>query len=251
LAMPIFASLRQFEVVYQVLSRMKAYSIDPAALREMQDPEGGTELRADGRNAASVFEEIERHSPESIQRIKEILSAIVPNTTVVDTVQHREKLAFEFAQEWGQKEKLTFEAYNMSDGTLRALGLLLAVFQVRKPSLIFVEEPEASIHPGAAAALLDTLRYASSMMQVVVSTHSPDILDAKWIGDRNLRAVIWQAGSTRVEEIPENAKRALSDHLMGAGELFRSEALEPILGKESDVRDITLFEDTDGYTTPR
>lgn len=108
-----------------------------------------------------------------------------------------------------------------------ALGLLLAVFQISKPSLIFIDEPEASIHPGAAGAVLDTLRYAASTMQVVVSTQSPEILDAKWIEDRNLRSVVWREGATRVEEIPENARRALQTHLMGAGELLRSEALEP------------------------
>jgi predicted ATPase len=252
LALPILAGLSQLEFVQQILSRMKAYAIDPTALREMQDPESGRELREDGRNAASVFEEIEKRSPESIKRIREILSAIVPNTTVVETVQHREKLAFEFAQEWGKKEKLTFEAYNMSDGTLRALGMLLAVFQVNSPSLIFVDEPEASMHPGAAGALLDTLKYASSLMQVVVSTHSPEILDAKWIEDRNIRAVIWQEGATRVEEIPQHAKVALRSHLMGAGELLRSEALEVNpTRQELDRSDTALFEDIDANTIPR
>jgi predicted ATPase len=252
LALPIFAGASELEFIYQILSRMKVYSISPVSLREMQDPESGRELRTDGRNAASVFEEIQKRSPEDIRRIKEILAAIVPYTTVVDTVQHREKVAFEFAQRWGDREKLTFEAYSMSDGTLRALGLLLAVYQVQKPSLIFVEEPESSIHPGAAAALLDTLRFASSMMQVVVSTHSPSILDAKWIEDRNIRAVLWQEGATLVEEIPQHAKSALRNHLMGAGELLRSEALE--VSRTEKLRshpDVELFEDNDGGTAPR
>jgi predicted ATPase len=242
--MPIFGGILPFEGIHQALSRMKVYTIDPATLREMQDPESGTELRADGRNAASVLEEIERRSPESIRRIKEILSAIVPNTLSLDTVQHGKKLAMEFTQGWGDKKKVTFEAYNMSDGTLRALGLLLAVFQVRKPSLIFIDEPEASIHPGAAGAILDTLRHAASTMQVIVSTQSPEILDAKWIEDKNVRSVIWREGATYVEEIPENAKRALRAHLMGAGELLRSEALEPSpTTKEPEQSDLDLFQE--------
>src|SRR2546425_9245432 len=74
LAMPVLSGVFPFEIVQQTLSRMKVYAIEPGALREMQDPESGTDLRADGRNAASVFEEIERRSPDSIKRIKEILS---------------------------------------------------------------------------------------------------------------------------------------------------------------------------------
>jgi predicted ATPase len=252
LALPIFAGASQLEFIYQILSRMKAYAINPVSLREMQDPEGGRELRTDGRNAASVFEEIQSRSPEDIKRIQEILAAIVPNTTVVNTVKHREKVAFEFAQQWGNRDKLTFEAYSMSDGTLRALGLLLAVYQVQKPSLIFVEEPEASIHPGAAAALLDTLRFASSMMQVVISTHSPAILDGKWLEDRHIRAVLWHEGATHVEEIPLHAKRALRDHLMGAGELLRAEALEvSSTAREPKLQNTALFEDIDGGSAPR
>jgi predicted ATPase len=252
LALPIYAGLGEFEFVYQILSRMKAYAISPVSLRELQDPESGKELKADGGNAASVFEEIQGRSPEDIKRIQEVLQAIVPYTSVVDTVQHREKLAFEFAQQWSDKGKLTFEAYNMSDGTLRALGLLLAVYQSRKPSLLFIEEPEASIHPGAAAALLDTLRFASSLMQVVISTHSPAILDGKWIEDRHIRAVLWHEGATRVEEIPQHAKRALREHLMGAGELLRAEALEvSSTAPEREPRNTALFEDIDGDSAPR
>jgi len=253
LAMPIVAGAMPFEIVAQVLRRMKTYAIEPAALRELQDPDSGTDLRADGRNAASVFEEIERRSPDSIERIKEILAAIVPNTTGLDTVQHGRKLALEFVQAWDERNKLTFEAHSMSDGTLRALGLLLAVYQVQKPSLIFVDEPEASIHPGAAAAVLDTLRHAASTMQVVISTQSPEMLDAKWIEDRHIRGVVWQEGSTHIEEIPQNAKRALRDHLMGAGELFRSGVLEPSLTQQELKRpEVKLFEDIpNGHTANR
>lgn len=243
LAMPSIGGLLPFITVQSQLRRMKTYAIEPGALREMQDPGSGRDLRSDGRNAASVLEEIESRSPEGVKRIKEILSIIVPNTTDVSTIQHGKKLALEFTQEWGEKKRLSFEAFSMSDGTLRALGLLLAVFQVAKPSLIFVEEPEASIHPGAAAAILDTLKHASSSMQVVVSTHSPEILDAKWIQDQHIRTVVWADGATRVEQIPENAKSALRAHLMGAGELLRSNALEPSFALEPEKFEVALFED--------
>ena len=97
--------------------------------------------------------------------------------------KHGNKLSLEFTQEWGEKKRLKFEAFSMSDGTLRALGLLTAVYQSSAPSLIAIEEPEATIHPGALGAILDILRAATQKMQVVVTTHSPELLDAKWIQD--------------------------------------------------------------------
>ena len=69
----------------------------------------------------------------------------------------------------------------MSDGTLRAIALITAIFQIPKPPVVVIEEPELTMHPGALGAILDLLQLASERMQVVVTTHSPDILDARWI----------------------------------------------------------------------
>ena len=115
----------------------------------------------------------------------------------------------------------------MSDGTLRAIGLLAAVFQRPTPSLVAIEEPEATIHPGALGSILDLLRHASKSMQVVITTHSPELLDAKWITDRHLRIVEWADGATRIRPVSDATREAIQSHLMGAGELLRSNALEP------------------------
>jgi predicted ATPase len=206
---------------------MKVYSLQPTKLSEMQDPDSGVSLRSDGSNAASVLQEIERHSPEHAKRIGEILATIVPHTTRVRTIKHGNKLSLEFTQEWGQRKRVKFEAFNMSDGTLRVVGLLTAVYQMPTPTVVIVEEPEATIHPGALGAILDLIRHASKQMQVLVTTHSPDVLDAKWIEDRHLRIVNWEEGATHVGRISDSSRCALQQHLMGAGELMRSNALHP------------------------
>jgi predicted ATPase len=226
LALPIMGSIGAFSPVLLVLRDMRVYSIEPSRLREMQAPDSGASLRRDGTNAASVLEEIKRRRPQDVPRIEQFLSAIVPGISSVSIRHHGQKLTLEFVQKWDETKQLTFEAFNMSDGTLRAFALLLAVFQRETPSLILVEEPEASLHPAATGAVLDLLRHASKQMQVIVSTHSPEILDAKWIEDRHLRVVTWEKGATAVSKISEMSRKALQQHLMGAGELLRSEALE-------------------------
>lgn len=42
----------------------------------------------------------------------------MPNTIRVRTIKHGKKLSLGFMQQWG-KNKLNFEAFSMSDGTLR------------------------------------------------------------------------------------------------------------------------------------
>ena len=113
----------------------------------------------------------------------------------------------------------------MSDGTLRALGLLVAVFQRPAPSVLVIEEPEATMHPGALGAVLDLLRHAGRSTQVIVTTHSPEALDAKWIGNKHLRMVTWDAGVSRVAPVSAATRETLRKQLAGAGELLRSNAL--------------------------
>ena len=225
LALPLVAGDARFQAVWRFLVGMQVYRIDPVLIREMQDPDSGARLSPDGSNAASVMREIQRESPDTWKRILELLETIVPGTVGLQTKKLGNMLTLEFAQDWGKSEPVKFEAYNMSDGTLRVVGLLAAVFQHQTPSLLVIEEPEATIHPGALGSVLDLLRHAGRSMQVVVTTHSPDILDAEWIEDRHLRIANWDQGGTRICQVSPATRAALGEHLMGAGELLRSNAL--------------------------
>ncbi len=244
LGLPLIGGEATFAPVLKTLAGMRVYSIEPGKLREMQDPDSGTSLKHDGSNVTSVLKEIERQSDRDFHRISDILATIVPNTRRVQVKKHGKNLSLEFTQEWGEKKRLKFEGFSMSDGTLRAIGLLAAVFQRPAPSLIAVEEPEATIHPGALDSILDLLQSASRHMQVVMTTHSPDLLDAKWITDRHLRIVEWTEGATRIAPVSEATRQALQQHLMGAGELLRSNALEPapLFDETVDLMQGDLFE---------
>ena len=225
LALPLVGGDSRFRPVLRFLAGMRTYRVEPAAMRAMQDPDGGVRLRADGGNAASVLRKIRRRSPEDWKRICELLESVVPGTVGVRSKKHGNKLTLEFTQIGTGAEPIKFEAFSMSDGTLRVLGLITAVFQRPAPSLLVIEEPEASIHPGALGSILDVLKLASRSMQVVVTTHSPDVLDAKWIEARHLRILSWEHGRTRIGRVSQAVRTALRKHLMGAGELLRSNAL--------------------------
>ena len=245
LGLPVIAGNKRFGAVWEFLSEMRVYRIEPAVLREMQDPDGGGRLRTDGSNAASVLREIRRKSPDDRQRICEFLGKIVPGVIDVKERKSGNKLTLEFTQERTTSSPINFEAYNMSDGTLRVLGLLAAVFQRPAPSALVIEEPEATIHPGALGSVLDLLRRAGQLTQTVVTTHSPEILDASWIEDRHLRIISWDRGATRVAPVSKTVRKALKKHLMGAGELLRSNILTAAERSTPDPAAISLFEDVE------
>lgn len=226
LVLPLIGGDSRFQPVHRFLSEMRTYCIEPPVLRGMQDPDGGGRfLLSDGSNAASVLREIQKRSDANWQSLLDLLEYIAPKTISVRPKQHGNKLALEFTQNWGKLGKVNFQAYNMSDGTLRAVGILAAVFQKPAPSVLVIEEPESTIHPDGLAAILDLLRHAGRFMQVVVTTHSPDILDAKWVEDHHLRIVIWDEGKTCVSLVSEPTRQALQERLAGAGKLLRSNAL--------------------------
>lgn len=244
LALPIVGGVEEMAPVVQAISGMKGFAIEPSKIRELQDPDTGTGLKWDGSNLASVLQQLQRTSREGVDRICELLATIVPGTKRVRPIKHGKKLSLEFVQEWAPGKTIKFEAFAMSDGTLRALGLLVALNQEPSPSLIAIEEPEATIHPGALGAILDVIRAGSRKAQIVITTHSPELLDAKWISDDLLRVVSWERGATRITPLGEAARDTLRDHLMGAGELLRSNALEsePLFDGEP-LGQRTMFED--------
>ena len=224
---------------------MRRYSIEPGKLRGMQEPDAGVILLPDGANAASVLERIESRRRDDFKRLSSFLEVIVPNTREISVNRYGKNLSLEITQTWGEgtPKALKFEGFNMSDGTLRAIGLLAAVFQRPAPMLIAIEEPEATIHSGALGAVLDLLWETSERLQIIVTTHSPELLDRREIADRHLRMVEWSEGVTRVGPVSDANRRALREGLTEAGGLLRANVLEAAPRSRDSVNRNDLFED--------
>jgi predicted ATPase len=131
----------------------------------------------------------------------------------------------------------------MSDGTVRALGILLALHQVgngKTVPLVGIEDPEPALHPAAVAVLTDGLRDAASRTQVVVTSHSPELLDDPDISDDAILAALAEFNETRLGPLDAAGRETLREHLYTAGELLRMGQLrpDPLL---SQPRQLELF----------
>jgi predicted ATPase len=242
LMLPWTGAVPIFRPVQQMLSQIQSFAIDPSQMRRLQDPDQGLQLRADGGNAGSVLTHMKRYNPGAVAQLCSTLAQITPNTSNIRPIKHGKQTTLEFEQQWGTKT-LKFEAYSASDGTLRALGILMGLLQATASSLVIIEEPESSLHPAALEVLLQLIESASATSQVLVTTHSADLLDAKWIRPENLRLLVWDGGS-EIHDLPPRATQAIKSHLMTAGELMRADALdEPFAGAESIASELTLFPD--------
>ena len=222
-----------FRTIYDVLSGMGFYNLDPGRIRDLQSSAPSDVLDGDGANIASVFGTLKARSRSSVARIVRYLSVIVPGTVGIETKSLGPKLTLEFLQKVrGDQHAWRFLANNMSDGTLRAFGVLVALFQGADSSspaarLVGIEEPESALHPAAAEALVDVLQEVSATVQVLATTHSADLLDQQTLPVESLLAVVSEAGETRLAPLDQKSRQILRDGLSTPGDLLRMEMLEP------------------------
>lgn len=240
-----------FRPLYDALSTMGFYNPNPDVLREPQPT--GDVLARDGGYLPSLVRALgeDRFFKD---RFDEYLGQIVPGIIGVEAneVAHRESLMFR--QQAAHGKTWETPAWNMSDGTLRATAILTALFQQNRapssfPLLVAVEEPETALHPAAVEILVDGLRNASEMRQVIVTSHSPDLLNDEEIMDCEILAVISVDGASSVGHLDEIGRRALRDQLYSAGELLRMDQLRPEPAKHSSEEDI--FGPMTRYPSPK
>lgn len=240
-----------FRPLYEGLRRMGFYNLNPDLIREPQPADPGLVLASDGRNLASVLRRLlEFTDTERMETLLSYLRRVVPGVNGVEPKSLGKKETIEFRQEIaGSKEDWRFDADSMSDGTLRTLGVLVALFQPGSPegqgmSLVGIEEPETAVHPGAAAVLRAALRRASQSTQVIVTSHSPDLLDDPAINGENLIPVIHDAEGSRLGALDEPSRSSIRDRLFTAGELLRQNqlGLEPDSSLETELKAGFLFD---------
>ena len=221
-----------FRPVYDTLAGMGFYNLNPAQIRELQSPDPGDLLDRDGGNIASVLDRMKSDSPSDVERIGQYLASVVPGTSSVEPRTVGPKLTLEFRQQVrGDPNPWRFLANNVSDGTLRVLGVLAALFQrpgaSRSARLVGIEEPETALHPAAAGVLADILHEASRRVQVIVTSHSADLLDRETIPPESILAVVSEDGETKVARPDEAGHVTLRDGLFTVGELLRMNQLAP------------------------
>lgn len=227
------SGLPEFRGVYDALSHMGFYSLHPDRIRDLQTPDPGDLLARDGSNIASVLAQMSKRDLPGRERIQQYLAKVVPGVEQVETKVIGPKETLEFRQRVaGSPDPWRFLAANMSDGTLRSFGILVSLFQPSNGdstpiSLVGIEEPEVALHPAAARVLLDSILAASEQTQVIVTSHSPDLLDYKELPIDSILAVLAENGETRIAHVDEGARDALSRRLYTAGELLRLDQLQP------------------------
>lgn len=183
----------------QGLKNVKIFRIDPFTIKNCRSTANNLEeLNRDGSNIAAVLEKLEKDN-ELREQIIEWMSLIVPEMKKVSVktqnIDSSKGLFFE--EDSGNR----FPAHMVSDGTIYALCLLVAVLtRVKQPGITIIEEPERGLHPKAISELIGFIReYVSPHHPIILTTHSESVVRSLELEE--LYFVSKSQGKTQIKDV--------------------------------------------------
>lgn len=148
-----------------------------AVIRLPQSLTPATRPGPDGESLYSALYNLRTNHPNAYSRIEDALRVGFPG---FERLEFPVVGAGQVTLTWYQEE-LAVPLYpnQLSEGTLRFLWLTTVLLAPDPPPLILIDEPEVSLHPELLKLLAGMLQDASIRGQVVVATHSPDLV--RWL----------------------------------------------------------------------
>lgn len=134
-------------------------------------------LVEDGSNLPAFLYRMKETSPKQFKMLEFTVKSIAPFIESL-YLQPDQVNPNQIELRWKEKEHDNlFNAYSLSDGTLRFICLCTLLLQPDPPNTIIIDEPELGLHPAAITKLSAMIRSASEFAQIIVSTQSINLLD--------------------------------------------------------------------------
>lgn len=188
----------EFPLLYALKRELQSWRLlhlDPTALRDPDSYDDPDAISPNGAHLANTLRRIgrETETPDrpngALNDLIADVSAVIPE--VVDLRIRDDETRRQRYVEVVTRGEAPYSARVASDGTLRAIALLAALYDPRGSGLICFEEPENGIYPHRLAQFVRHLRNLtiesferrldspeSRITQLLLSSHSPAILKA-------------------------------------------------------------------------
>lgn len=187
------AEFRHLYALREEIVGWRFLQLEPQALRQPGERYGEERLLPDGSNLARVLHRIQRETASDVRPdgvladISSDLSNLIPGISEVRVGENDQTKKWEV--EVISRDTGGHRADVASDGTLRVLALLVALYDPKYRGLICFEEPENGVHP---LRLKRLVRYLQALVtdprreihdqaplaQVIINSHSPVVLSA-------------------------------------------------------------------------
>lgn len=167
-------------------------------------------LEENCQNLALILNKIDKYPPIK-NKILEHLKILYPRFTDYSVVIEAGN-----AQIFFMENNISIPATRLSDGTLRYLSLLVALYNPSPTSLICIEEPELGLHPDILPTLAEIFKEVSQEKQLIITTHSEILIDA--LSDTPESVIVCEnnEGHTTLERLSrDNLKEWLKEYSLG------------------------------------
>ncbi len=206
---------------------MKKVSIyDFAPINLSSNISSASSMARTGQGIAYALVDILHANRKSFDELEERLTRLVPNIKRISLPRAKNQtFLLELIDKYSEHH---IPASDISDGTLRILAFLTALYQEDTPSIICFEELENGVHPWLLHKMMELLKIVSTdgitgkPVQVLITTHSPVLLN--YVEPHQVRAVeLDKEGKTQVHTLPTDSVRfqkALEAYDGALGELW-------------------------------
>ena len=154
-------------------SEIEVYDFDPKLAKLAVQIRGTNELEPDGANLAIAMKKV-MEDMNNQKMFVNIIADILPFVNSVGTKKLLDRSVILMQKENYFKDRL-IPATLVSDGTINVTALICALYFQGSP-LAIVEEPERNIHPSLVAKIANMMEDASNQKQIIVTTHSTELI---------------------------------------------------------------------------
>ena len=181
------------------------------------------QLQSYGENLSAVLHVLQSEYPDRFREIEDILKSAVPELKELTTGLTAHETGQTYVRILEKNLTTSIPVWGMSDGTLRFLGCLAALYSPAPLGLICFEEPENYVHPRLLELMVDLLKCASERSQVLINTHSPYLVDFLDPGELFIVEKINGETQVKTAEDKKGIREALKT--LGLGEMWYSGSL--------------------------
>ena len=159
---------------FSSLEDISVYDFDPRKPQQAVPITGARRLDADTANLAVVLREIIRR-PELKGRLISLLSALLPFVHDLGVEEFGFGQLITTLTESHSDRNHRLPAVLASDGTIACIALVVALYFQHSAVAIF-EEPDRYVHPHLAGQIMQMISEVTDRMQVIFTTHNPELL---------------------------------------------------------------------------
>jgi predicted ATPase len=176
LILAAYGRLGELRTLTDYLGSWRVYNIDAAIAKQSA---GGTDLELDrfGANLVPFVARMLRDKKIRAQLMEDLREAV----PYIQNIESDRVLTYQTLRFLEQDTGTEFQLPEMSDGTIRLLGLLAMLRQPTPPALVVIEEPENALHSYAAQHFLSVARQVAMQQaftsQLFFTSHSPAVVD--------------------------------------------------------------------------